>query len=83
MSAFLLGVLAMGFLTAGMFFGRFYVQTRDRFFALLSAAFSIMSANQISLLVFGEDTEHRTILFVVRLLAFLLILIAIVDKNRS
>lgn len=73
----------MGFLTAAMFFGRFYVQTRDRFFALFSAAFAIMSANQLSLLAFGEDTEHQTTLFVIRLTAFLLILIAIIDKNRS
>ena len=83
MSAFILGMLAMGFLTAGMFFRRFYAQTRDRFFGFLSAAFAIMSANQLALLVFGEDSEHGTKLFLVRLLAFVLILAAIVDKNRS
>lgn len=83
MSAFILGALAMGYLTAGMFFARFYVQTRDRFFAFMCAAFAIMSANQLALLLFGEDSEHRSILFLARLLAFVLILVGIIDKNRS
>lgn len=82
MNQFLLGALAMAFLVVSRFFGRFYGRTRDRFFAFLCAAFAIMSVNQLALLVFGEVSEYRSWLHLVRLLAFVLILIGIWDKNR-
>jgi hypothetical protein len=80
---FLLGALSMGFFVIALFFWRFWRRTRDRFFALFAAAFLIMSANQISLLMFGEDSELKSWLYAVRLAAFLVILTAIVDKNRD
>ncbi|HEY8944727.1 MAG TPA: DUF5985 family protein [Polyangiaceae bacterium] len=83
MNDFLLGALCIGFLTVSMFFARFYRRTRDRFFAFLSGAFALMSANQISLQYFGEASEYNSWLYVVRLSAFLLILLGIWDKNRS
>jgi hypothetical protein len=83
LNEFLLGALALGFLAAAMFFGRFYTRTRDRFFAFMSTAFGIMSANQIALFMLGEDSEYRSWVYVVRLAAFVLILVAIVDKNRD
>lgn len=82
MSSFLLGALAMGFLAGSLFFARFFARTRDRFFAFLAAAFAIMSANQVALAAFGEDSEYRSWLYLVRLAAFVVILYAIVDKNR-
>lgn len=82
MNEFLLGALAAGFLVAAMFFARFYVRTRDRFFAIVSTAFVIMSANQLALALLGEPSEYHSWLYLVRLAAFVLILIAIYDKNR-
>lgn len=82
MNQFVLGALAMAFLIVSRFFGRFYTRTKDRFFAFLSAAFAIMSVNQFALLVYGEISEYRSWLHLVRLLAFVLILIGIWDKNR-
>jgi hypothetical protein len=82
MNSFLLGALAMGFLAGALFFVRFFVRTRDRFFAFFGAAFAIMSANQVALTVFGEDSEFRSWLYLVRLAAFVVILYAIYDKNR-
>jgi hypothetical protein len=82
MSSFLLGALAMGFLAGALFFARFFVRTRDRFFAFLAAAFAIMSANQVALAALGEDSEYRSWLYLVRLAAFVVILYAIFDKNR-
>lgn len=83
MNGFLLGALSMGFLTVALFFWRFWIRTRDRFFALFALAFAIMSANQLSLFVLGEDSEFKSWLYLVRFAAFLVILAAIIDKNRS
>jgi hypothetical protein len=83
MNSFLLGALSMGFIAIAMFFGRFYSRTRDRFFAFMSVAFTIMAINQIALLILGEDSEYRSWVYVVRLAAFVIILLAILDKNRS
>ena len=82
MNLFLLGALAMGFLVLALFFARFFVRTGDRFFAFFAVAFGIMSANQVALSVFGEDSESHSWLYLVRLTAFVVILIGIYDKNR-
>jgi len=82
-NSFLLGALFMGFTAIAMFFGRFYTRTRDRFFAWFSVAFAIMALNQAALLILGEASEYRSWVYVVRLAAFVIILLAILDKNRQ
>jgi hypothetical protein len=82
MNDFLLGALAASFLYAAMFFARFFARTRDRFFAFVCVAFGVMSLNQITLAVLGEDSEYRSWPYLVRLAGFVLILIGIYDKNR-
>ena len=82
MSSFLLGALALGFFAGGLFFVRFFVRTRDRFFAYFAAAFGIMSVNQVALAALGEASEYNSWLYLVRLAAFVVILYAIYDKNR-
>jgi hypothetical protein len=83
MNDFLLGALCMGFAIASLFFARFYQHTKDRFFGFLTAAFAIMAANQVALQYFGEASEHNSWLYIVRLSAFVLLLLGIWDKNRS
>lgn len=83
MKQFILGAIMLGFAVAAAFFARFYRQTRDRLFLLFSIAFGILATNQIALLLIDERSEARTGAYVVRLLAFLVILYAIVDKNRE
>ena len=82
MNEFLLGALAMAFLASAMF-ARFYKRTHDRFFLFFSIAFAIMSANQLALMILGEESEFRSWLYMFRLVAFLVILGAIWDKNRN
>jgi hypothetical protein len=82
LNSFLLGALAMGFLVAAMFFFRFFKRTHDRFFAFMATAFATMSVNQLALASLGEDSEYRSWVYLVRLSAFILILAAVVDKNR-
>jgi hypothetical protein len=83
MDHFLLGVLAMGYSTAAVFFARFWRESADKFFLWFAVAFGILALNQVLLLALGERTEHSSALYLVRLSAFCIILIAIWDKNRG
>jgi hypothetical protein len=77
------GAIAMGAAVAALFFYRFWRDTRDRFFVLFTAAFAIMAANWTALATITPAAETRHYFYLFRLLAFSLILIAIIDKNRK
>lgn len=79
---FLLGGVVICCLIAGAFFFRFYTRTRDRLLIIFAIAFWLLGLNWLAL-AFSQRDEIRTALYVVRLLAFLLILYGILDKNRS
>jgi hypothetical protein len=82
MPQFLLGAVAMASLVAAAFFWRFWRHTHDRFFMLFAAAFLLEAINRTTLAAIGSVTEEQEPLFyLVRLFSFVLILIAIVDKN--
>lgn len=81
-SDFLLGATTMGCLTIAVFFARFWRETADQFFALFSLAFAVFAVNRFVLLFLDEEDEARTWVYLVRLLAFALIIAAIVQKNR-
>lgn len=78
---FMLGGVVMACAVAGLCFIRFYRKTRDRLFWMFAAAFWILGLNWLGL-AFTERNEVRTALYFVRTLAFVLILVAIIDKNR-
>lgn len=82
MGMFLWGAQASAALIASMFFLRFWTQTRDRLFALFSAAFLVFALNWLLIAVYPYDDESRHEVFFVRLFAFLLIIAGIIDKNR-
>ena len=76
------GAIALAFGVAGLFFLRFWRDTRDRLFGLFAMAFFVLAANRVGIalsVVQGGQGDHY---YWVRLCAFLLILVAIVDKNR-
>ena len=79
---FLLGIIATASLAAGGFFLKFWRQTRDVFFLAFGAAFIIEGLNRTSFLLLERPHEGNPSIYVVRLLAFLLILAAIINKNR-
>ena len=82
MGQFLLGAVAMASLVAALFFLRFWRKTHDRFFLLFAAAFLLEVINRTTLAAIGSVTEEQEPLFyLVRLFSFVLILIAILDKN--
>ena len=77
------GMLVMGYLVAALFFLRFWRETRDRLFGIFAGAFFLLGV-QRTLLAAMETSPSGTIwVYGLRLLAFVLILAAIVDKNRG
>jgi uncharacterized membrane protein HdeD (DUF308 family) len=78
---FLLGVIVTSSLVAAAFFWKFWRQTRDTLFLAFAAAFLVEGINRLSFLFVDSPDEGRPAIYVVRLVAFLLILTAIVRKN--
>jgi len=78
---FLLGVIATASLTAGLFFLKFWRRSRDVLFLAFAAAFIIEAFNRASLLFMAHPSEAVTWYYIVRLVAFLIILAGILKKN--
>lgn len=77
------GMLAMGFTVAGLFFLKFWHASNERLFGAFALAFFIFAAERIALGIVGFGSPMAENLFVVRLAGFVLILAAIIDKNRK
>jgi hypothetical protein len=75
------GGLAVGFLVVAAFFLRFWGRTRERLFLAFSAAFALMAVNQALPVILNIPQEERGGIYLIRLLAFLLIIVAVVGKN--
>lgn len=82
MNLFLWGMLALSSWVAGLFFLRFWASSRDRFFLFLGVAFGVLGLNWTGLAVVSGMPETRHYSFILRLLAFLFIIVGIIDKNR-
>jgi hypothetical protein len=81
MIPFLNGVTACASLLAGLAFLRFYRQTSDRLFMWFAFAFWTLSSHWIALAVAQPPDEARHWFFVLRLAGFVLILVAVAEKN--
>lgn len=75
---FLSGALTMGYLVAALYFLRFWRDTGDRLFVYFATAFGLFAAQRMMPLG-TADFEPQS--YAIRLFAFLLILVGIVDKN--
>lgn len=83
MIQFLRGALAMASVVAALLFWRSFRDSRDRLFAAFAGAFGIFAVHW-TLLAFANPADERLHpAFVMRALGFMLIIAAIVDKNRS
>lgn len=83
MAEFLSGMIGAAYLIVGLFFLRFWRNTGDRLFAFFAAAFWILALQRVILAFFDTTVENVAYVYLVRLVAFSLILIAIIDKNRK
>ncbi len=84
MKIFMWGVLAMASLVAALFFLRFWRASRDRLFAFFALAFAGLAANWVGLAFINQpnDEARQEYAYVVRLVAFVILIIGIIDKNR-
>jgi uncharacterized membrane protein HdeD (DUF308 family) len=79
---FLEGIVAACSLAAGLFFLRFWRDTRDSLFLAFSLAFFIEGVNRCARIFFLNPSEASPWVYLVRAFAFLIILAGIVNKNR-
>lgn len=80
---FLSGMLTAGYLVVAAFFLRFWRQTRDRLFISFAIAFALLAVQRILLVTEFHLMENRASAYGLRLVAFLVIVYAIVMKNRQ
>ncbi|HVM16976.1 MAG TPA: DUF5985 family protein [Gaiellaceae bacterium] len=81
MNEFLNGATMLACLAIGLFFFRYWRETRDRLLGIFAVAFWVFAVNRVLLLVLDDEAEIWV--YVSRAAAFLLIILAIVDKNRA
>lgn len=78
---FLAGAVTLGHLVAAVFFLRFWRKTADRLFLAFAAAFLLFAANQALGFALTVVSEPASVIYALRVLGFLIIIAAIVDKN--
>jgi len=83
MNRFLFGMLAACSAAIALFFLKFLRESRDRLYGFFSAAFAVLTVDWLTRAVLSPRHESQHYLFLIRLLAFLLIIAGIVAKNRS
>ncbi len=82
MNEMLVGAIATASMLAGLFFLRFWKSTRDRFFLYFSMSFFIEGLNRFLLGFMGGLREEAPAYYLVRLVSYGLILVAILNKNQ-
>lgn len=76
------GAIVMGFWTIGLFFFKFWRDSRDRFFAYFCFAFWILAVERIGVVYLGSQQETGPVVYLARVIAFSLIAWGILEKNR-
>jgi hypothetical protein len=80
---FLSGAVTLGFLLCGLHFLRFWKRSRDSLFLAFAFAFWLLGLNQALLALANIPVEERSWVYLLRLAAFVLIIVAIAAKNRK
>jgi hypothetical protein len=81
MDEFMLGAVTVASAMVGLFFLRFWRKTRDRFFLCFALSFWIEGLGRVLEALSESLHQDMPAHYLVRLLAYALILFAIVDKN--
>lgn len=82
MNEMLIGAIGAAALVAGLFFLRFWRATGDRFFLLFALAFWIEGGHRVLIYQWAGSDEGLPLYYIPRLVAYGLIIAAIIDKNR-
>jgi small-conductance mechanosensitive channel len=83
MIEFMSGAITLGFLVAAVFFLRFWRRTSDRLFLAFAIGFFLLALNQAIAQWLGAADERVGYAYLLRVVGFVIILAAIVDKNLS
>ena len=83
MDDFLVGAIAAMSLVISLFFFRFWRKTGDRFFLFFALSFLLEACNRGLMASVAGWLESAPSYYMVRLLAYTLIIVAILDKNRK
>ena len=81
--SFLNGAVAMACIIAGIAFLAYWRDSRDRLFVFFAVAFWVLAFNWVLIAAIDPASEHRHWFYLLRLVAFALIAVGIVEKNRS
>lgn len=80
---FIRGVLFASYAVAGLFFCRFWRRTRESLFAWFAAAFWLMAVERLIMFFANTSEDQYALVHLIRLSAFLMIIVAIANKNRT
>lgn len=80
---FFSGIMFMGCLAAGFFFLKFWRKSNDRLFFCFASSFFLLCIERAVLSYVGIDSEPSPLVYLIRLSSFLLIIYAIIVKNRE
>lgn len=78
---FISGAICMGYFAVALLFLRSWRRTGDRLFGWFAAAFAVLMIERVLLFWYIDRHVHPAV-YTVRLAAFLLIIAAVVDRNR-
>ncbi|MDP3803201.1 DUF5985 family protein [Brevundimonas sp.] len=77
------GAIIMGYAVAALFFLKFWRRTGDGLFLAFAAAFLLMAATPLLTIVMKVPREEQSPFYLLRLLAFLIIIVAVVAKSAA
>jgi hypothetical protein len=78
---FMAGLITAIFLVCGLFFVRFWIRSREGLFVAFALTFFLLALGHGATAVFGLAPEERTWIYLTRLAAFLILIVAIIRKN--
>jgi len=81
MVLFLDGAISLGFVAVGLFFLKFWRMTHDTLFGAFALSAMLLAADQLLLSVSSDPEQENAWLYLPRLVAFVVIAVAILIKN--
>ena len=83
MIGFMAGAVTLAYLVSAAFFLRFWRKTSDRLFLAFACAFTLFAVNQALIDMLAVMFEPESFAYLLRVLGFVIILGAILDKNLA
>ena len=80
---FLSGALTVAYVVGAVYFFQFWRRAPERLFLAFGVAFILLALNQLTVFVLGTDDERGNYAYVLRVIAFVLIVVGIIEKNVS